>query len=121
MQQVHADNNRNESQITFISDDSSAYGSPDDFYAAAIRVLWAGWDSDANTEKYIANANKQDLTREGLQQVVAECLQITPVADFELDFANVVSVHSFRDDWNVREYVWSTPTTYWLMCWDTSA
>jgi hypothetical protein len=121
MQRTYADNARNESQITFVSDARDDYATQDDFYAAAIRLLWAGWDSEDNTEKYIARANKVERTLSDLQTVVTECLQITPVADFTPVFVGVESVHSFRDDWNVREYMWCSTNAYWLMSWDTSA
>ncbi|MCH9655957.1 MAG: hypothetical protein K0U86_08425 [Planctomycetes bacterium] len=121
MQQVHADNNRNESQIDFVFVDRSAYSSPDDFYSAAIRLLWAGWDSDANTDKYIANAIRLSRTIDELQKEIAECLSITPVADFTPNFDGIEVVFSFYDDWNVKEFVWYSDKQYWFMSWGTAA
>jgi predicted enzyme related to lactoylglutathione lyase len=121
LQRFHADNNRNESQIDFVVGNCDGYESPLDFYAAAIRMLWDGWDSEQNTEKYIANSVQRERSIDELTAVVNECLAITPILDFAPQLINVESVHSFRDDWNVREFVWRSGNQYVFMSWDTAA
>lgn len=117
----HADNNRNESQIDFVIGNCDDYGSPLDFYAASIRLLWERWDSDENTEKYIANSVQNERTFDELTSIVNECLTITPIVDFSPKLEQIESVHSFRDDWNVREFVWQTGRQYVFMSWGTAA
>ena len=121
MRRFHADNNRNESQIDFVIGNCKEYESPCEFYAAAIRLLWEGWDSDENTEKYIANSVQNERTADELMSIVRECLAITPIVDFTPNLEDIGSVHSFRDDWNVREFVWRTGNQFVLMSWDTAA
>jgi hypothetical protein len=53
--QLESRNNRNESYIEFVSDESSKYNSIDDFYNATIVKLWEGLDSEENTIRYIKN------------------------------------------------------------------
>ena len=121
MQRFHADNNRNESQIDFVIGNCKEYDSAREFYAAAIRLLWEGWDSDQNTEKYIANSVQTERTIVELTKIVNECLVITPIVEFSPNFKDIESVQSFRDDWNVREFVWLTGDQYVFMSWDTAA
>lgn len=121
MHQFAGYNPRNESQIDFVQTDRNRFATAAEFYAAAIRLLWAGWDSDANTEQYLASALPQQRTSDELASAVADCLQITPVPSFTPDLSGVEFVQSFYDDWNNREFVWCTRTSYWLMCWSTSA
>jgi len=121
MQRIHADNDRNESQIDFVIVGRREFATPDEFYAAAIRLLWEGWDSDEHIEQYIANANRLSRSVDELQNEVAECLGITPVERFMPDLDDIDIVVSFRDDWNVKEFVWCSDRNYWLMAWGTSA
>ncbi len=121
LQRVHSDNSRSESQIDFVVGSFSCYESPRDFYAAVIRLLWDGWDSERNTEKYIANSVERERTLEELAAIVTECLSITPIDDFAPKLDNVSFVFSYRDDWNVREFVWHSGDKYVFMSWDTSA
>jgi hypothetical protein len=121
LQRFHADNNRNESQIDFVVGNFDDYDSPRDFYAAAIRMLWDGSDSKENTEKYIAKSVQRERQIDELTAVVNECLAITPIGDFAPSLMNVESVHSFRDDWNVREFVWRSENEFVFMSWDTAA
>lgn len=121
LQHIHSDNNRNESQIDFVVGRFSCFESPRDFYAAAIRLLWDGWDSEQNTEKYIANSVERERNPEDLPAIVKECLAITPIDDFVPILDNISLVYSYRDDWNVREFVWHSGDKYVFMSWDTSA
>ena len=121
MQRVHADNRRKESRIDFVFADRHAYLNPDEFYAAAIRTLWEGWDSGANADKYIAKSKKTSRTVDELRIEVASCLGITPVSNFDPELRGVESVWSFRDDWNVKEFVWCSDKEFGFMSWDTSA
>lgn len=121
LQRFHSDNDRNESQIDFVVGNCDDYGSPREFYAAAIRLLWDGWDSEKNTETYISNSAQCERRSDELSAIVNECLGITPIADFVPNLNNVGSVHSFRDDWNIREFVWVTGDQYVFMSWDTAA
>ncbi len=121
MDRVSGQNGRNESQIEFVSDDCVNHDSPADFYAAVIRLLWQGWDSDANTDRYIHNAVQVPRTTSDLQQRVTENLGITPISGFTPALADPTDIHSFRDDWNVQEYVWVSGGRFHFMGWGTSA
>jgi len=121
MQRIHADNLRNESEIDFVVVDHSEYASLDDFYSEVVRVLWDGWDSIENTEKYIVAARKSVRTIDELQNVVAECLATTPVPDFIPNLKGLENILSFRDDWNLKEFVWCRGNECWYMGWGTSA
>ncbi|EGF28831.1 hypothetical protein RBWH47_00948 [Rhodopirellula baltica WH47] len=121
MDRVSGQNGRNESQIEFVSDDCANHASPAAFYAAVIRLLWAGWDSDSNTDKYIRNAVQTSRSLADLQRTVTENLGITPIADFTPALDDPVDIHSFRDDWNVQEFVWVSGGRYHFMGWDTAA
>ncbi len=121
MLRIEANNPRNESQIAFVSDDCKNYQDMDGFYAAAVRLLWEGWDSDENTARYIANANKSMRNPDELQTVIGECLGITPIHGFLLDLLDLSEIYSMREDWNQREFVWRSSNNYWYMCWGTSA
>ena len=114
-------NDRNESQIEFVADDTANHNSAADFYAAVIHVLWEGWDSAANTERYIENSVCMPRTSAELRHNIDECLRITPVPNFKPDTADPSDIHSFRDDWNVKELVWMSGSRFWFMGWDTSA
>ena len=121
MRQIHADNTRNESQIDFVSDDHHLHQSPDEFFAAAIRLLHDGYDSAENIEKYITNATWVARTITELRTAVEECLAITPIPDFFPNLKGAVAIHSFRDDWNLQEFVWRCGDQYWYMNWGTAA
>ncbi|HRX78134.1 MAG TPA: hypothetical protein P5307_03685, partial [Pirellulaceae bacterium] len=82
---------------------------------------WDGWDSAANTEKYIQNAVPTKRTVTDLKRKVFENLDITPMPSFDPDLDDPTDVHSFRDDWNVQEFVWMSGGRYHFMGWDTSA
>lgn len=121
MQRFHADNNRNESQIDFVVGCSDDYNSPLEFYAAVIRMLWDGWDSEQNTEKYIADSIQLERQADELKSIVNGCLAITPIVDFAPILTNIESIHSFRDEWNVCEFVWRVDAQYVFMSWSTTA
>ncbi|MEO1530511.1 MAG: hypothetical protein AAFX06_34415 [Planctomycetota bacterium] len=121
MDRVSGQNGRNESQIEFVSDDCANHDSPASFYAAVIRLLWTGWDSDANTDIYIRNAVQTSRSLADLQRKVTENLGITPITDFTPAMDAPVDIHSFRDDWNVQEFVWVSGGRYHFMGWDTAA
>ena len=121
MDRTSGQNNRNESQIEFVSDALANHDSPSDFYAAVIRLLWDGWDSIANTDNYIRDAVPTQRSLAELQHKVAENLDITPVPSFVPDLANPTDIYSFRDDWNVQEFVWISGGRFHFMGWDTAA
>lgn len=121
MQIVHADNGGTESQIEFVVVERGKYASPEEFYDAAIRLLWEGSDSEENTKNYIAGANSRDRSVEELQRAVLGCLQITPVVGFTPNLADIERVISFRDEWNNREFVWYSESHFWLLSWGTAA
>lgn len=121
MDRVSGQNNRNESQIEFVSDDCANHDSSASFYAAAIRLIWTGWDSNANTDKYIRNAVQTTRSLADLQRRVAVNLSTTPIPGFTPALDSPVDIHSFRDDWNVQEFVWVSGGRYHFMGWDTAA
>ena len=100
MQTIHGYNGVNESQIVFACDERAAYASEDEFYAATVTRLWEGWDSAANTERFIRNASKKRCDPEDLRTAVRERLRITPIAEGAPDLHDIQEAYSFRDDWN---------------------
>ncbi len=121
MKIIRAQNVRNESMIEFVSDDVSLHDSPERFYAAAMRALFRGTDSDENFEKYLSSARQKSRSAAELRSAIAQLLKITPMPDYTPELGDVSSVCSFRTEWNAEEYVWRSGQLYWLVCWGTAA
>ena len=121
MDRISGQNNRNESQIEFVSDPVTHHDSAADFYAAVIRLLWDGWDSAENTEKHIRTAVPTSRSLAELKRKVAENLDITPIPSFTPDLTGPTDILSFRDEWNAQEFVWVSNDQYHYMEWGTSA
>ncbi len=121
MNHIESKNNRNESHIEFVSDDSSKYRAIDDFYNATIMKLWEGWDSEENAIRYIKNAEKRKRTIEDLNHEISECMKITPIAKFNPNTKDASEIYSFYDEWNNKEFLWKCDGLFWLISWGTAA
>ena len=120
MTRIHAHSLDNESQIEFLEAIESDYPNADLFYAAAIRTLWDGADSVERTERYIANSNKKDRTVSELVSTVRDSTALTPI-DGIPQINAPTDVCSYRDDWNIREFVWREEGMWRMLSWETSA
>lgn len=118
---IESRNNRNESQVVFVSDKCTNYKSIDEFYTAAILKLWQGWDSVENAIRYIKNAEKIKRTIKELDNEISECLKITPVMEFNPDTKGSSQIFSFYDVWNNKEFLWESDGRFWFMSWGTAA
>ena len=120
MNRTHAHNLNNESQIDFLEAAASDCPDSDSFYAAAIRIIWEGMDSVERTDRYIANANKRERTVSEVAAVVQESAAITPIKGLPAINAPE-DAYSFRDDWNIKEFVWKEDGMWRMLSWETSA
>ena len=120
MLRLHSHDLDSESQVDFLEGESERFQSVDDFYAAAIKQMWEGSDTIERIERYIANAEKRSRTPEDLKSAWNESRAITP-----LDGVPAIEApedcHSFRDDWNIREFVWRESGAWRMFSWETSA
>ena len=121
MQRIYANNSRTESQINFVFDDRKKHASPEAFYIAAMRFLAQIWGIEESIKQYLSSLNKTKCSNSELRQRVNDCLSITPVPIFLPLLENIESEHSFCNDWNTQELVWSSGDKYVLMSWETSA
>lgn len=121
MNYIESSNNRNASQIEFVSDECADYKSIDDFYTTVILKLWQGWDSEENAKQYIRNSEKKKRTIEELNLEISACIKITPITEFNPDTRNATEIYSLYDDWNNKELLWKCDNKFWMMLWGTSA
>ena len=121
MKIVSAQNNRNESEIEFVTSQADLHDSPAAFYAVAMRELFRGTDSDACIDTYVSSGRQLSRSAAELRSRIAELLEITPVPGFTPALDAVTAAWSFRTEWNAEEHVWRSGQDYWLVCWGTSA
>lgn len=114
-------NDRNESQIVFAWDDFSKHSSALAFYSSAVRQFWNDSESSIGVETYIRNAEETDRDATFMRQQIKESIGMTPIDGIQLDLVDMTDCRTFRHDWNVKELVWRTDTTYWYMLWETAA
>jgi hypothetical protein len=120
MTRNHSDNLDNESQIDFLESAVEDYPDANLFYAAAIKTIWEDWDSAEKTERYIANSNRRERTGSEVASVVQESVTITPI-DGPPSVSLPDDAWSFRDDWNIKEFVWREDGMWRMLSWETSA
>lgn len=114
-------NDRNESQIVFAWDDASKYSSARDFYAKAVREFWNDSESSIGVETYLAKAEEVDRDLVFMRQQIEAAIEITPIDGIQLNFETIADCRTFRLDWNVKELVWRSNSTFWYMLWETAA
>ena len=117
---IHGSNPRNESQIDFIEADVQDFCSVDDFYSAAVRKLWNGYDSAKNTEDYISEAHKKPTSPVTLKEEIRLRLEITP-ADGVAELEDPTEIQCMQDEWNLKEFVWRERNLWRMFSWGTSA
>ena len=114
-------NDSNESQIVFAWDDFSKYSSALAFYASAVRQFWDDSGSSIGVETYIGNAEEIGRDATFMRQEIKESIGMTPIDGIQLELIDMTDCRTFRHDWNVKELVWRTDTTYWYLLWETAA
>jgi len=114
-------NDANESQIVFVWDDQQNHVSPAAFYEAAVRKFWGDSDTETNIRRYVANAEDLDRDADFIRATIANAMAITPIIAVPLELTEIGNCRTFRYDWNVKELVWSSGSSYWYMLWETAA
>lgn len=120
LRHIHSYNGSWESSLDFVEADGPEFSSALEFYAEATRMLFEGYESAEETEKYIAKAKQDPSDPQKLSELIQWVVKITPI-DNAPELKSPEGVVCMRDDWNLLEYVWREGTLWRMFSWGTSA